>query len=319
MTSKSHSTFLSALVIAALLGTGATVGVTTPSPTPSASAPAFQFGTIAIGGVPKVGGQPIQAVVGGVVSEGLTQQYQWYRDSTAITGQRANKYTPVAADFGKTLKVVVGFYQGTVKVGQTTATASAVQPGTIEGSVGIGGAPIIGGTLFAQLSGPAATLAQQPGSTVGYRWVVNGAVVSGAQVLPVARPAAGTGVLLEATVRAPGYTPRGFSASVGVAPVASTLQFQHVGPAQGNQRFVAVQPDTFGYSQSGTVLRYEWFRNGQLINVTGGPQVLLPSSLPVGSTVTVVQVASVAGYPEHRIPGLNRILVQSPGFWKLVS
>jgi hypothetical protein len=185
---------------------------------------------------------------------------------------------------------------------------AAAQVTPVQGAVNITGTPSVGATVGAQLVGPAAQLVQQtPGATVQYAWrSVSGQFAAGPSTL-VPRQLGGSSLLLEARVTVPGYTTTVFTSTTGIAPRPSNVFIQQVIP-QGAQRLVVAQADLAGYA-SGSNLRYEWFRNGQLVNVTGGPQAQLPSS-PSGTEFRVVQVVQSPGFPEHRLNAVNRIIVQ---------
>lgn len=125
---------------------------------------------------------------------------------------------------------------------------------------------------------------------------------------------AGAVVSLRATVSAPGYVSTTFTASVSIAPAPSNVRIAHVVP-QGAQRLLFAQADTYGYA-SGTSFRWEWYRNGQLVQVTGAPQASFAAFPPNGTECRVVQVASGSFPGEHRLNPTNRIVVQN-GQWIL--
>lgn len=200
------------------------------------------------------------------------------------------------------------------------AKAATTQNAPIQGAVAIAGSPSVGGSINAVLIGPAATVAQQPGASVQYAWVLpngsGGTYVRNAPGVLVQRQMAGAVVFLQATVSAPGYAPKTFTAGVSIAPMPSNVRVAQVVP-QGAQRLLFAQPDTSGYA-SGTSFRWEWYRNGQLVQVTSGPQAVFPSSQPSGTEYRVVQVAWGSFPGEHRLNPTNRVVVQN-GQWVPVS
>ncbi|WP_170116295.1 cutinase family protein [Rathayibacter caricis] len=112
-----------------------------------------------------------------------TFTYQWKRGSTAITGATASTYKPVTADVGATLTVTV---TGT-KTGYTTTTKTSAATAAIasEGmatfttapqpSLGMGGTPMAGSTLFSH----AGTWKPTP-TSLAYQWTRNSIAIAGA-------------------------------------------------------------------------------------------------------------------------------------------
>lgn len=114
--------------------------------------------------------------VPGAWTPGAVLKYQWYRAGVAISGASASKYTLVAADQGKLMRLRVG----AIKAGYTTTvkdspTTSAIAVGTLVSS-----RPWISGTARYGY-----TLTANPGTwTAGtafrYQWYRSGAAISGA-------------------------------------------------------------------------------------------------------------------------------------------
>lgn len=81
-------------------------------------------GTVTLDKLNPIAGQTINATYS---KENETVSYKWYRGSTLIYGETDSSYTTVAADVGKTIKVVVtgtGNYTGTKEA--TTGTVSTI-------------------------------------------------------------------------------------------------------------------------------------------------------------------------------------------------
>ncbi|HSK33791.1 MAG TPA: hypothetical protein VK903_09920, partial [Propionicimonas sp.] len=91
--------------------------VTGPTPTLSTTTPII--------------GKPLSAVPGTWGPAGASLTYQWYRGSTALSGQTKVDYTPVAADLGQTLKVAVtGSAFERTNVTRLSASSAPVTTGT---------------------------------------------------------------------------------------------------------------------------------------------------------------------------------------------
>ena len=102
----------------------------TPTPTPTPTTPITAIA--AISGTPQVG---VELTAGALTPAAATASYQWQICATVdgtytnITGATTNKYTPVADDVTKFIKVVAtgtGSYSGSVTSAPTTAVAAAV-------------------------------------------------------------------------------------------------------------------------------------------------------------------------------------------------
>ena len=132
----------------------------TPDPTPTPATPITDIA--AITGTPQVG---VELTAGALTPAGATATYQWTISDTVggtyadISGATTNKYTPVADDATKFIKVVVtgtGNYSGSVTSDPTTAVAAAdIATAGVTGFV----APVTGGTtqVFGGLTAGAAT------------------------------------------------------------------------------------------------------------------------------------------------------------------
>lgn len=122
-----------------------------------------------ISGTAQVG---VELTAGAINPSAATVSYQWLSSSTAngtytnITGATTNKYTPVAGDVGRYLKVTAtgtGSYTGTV----TSAATSAVIAKIALNSMGsITGNTVVGEQLTAGTISPS-------NATVSYQWIIS--------------------------------------------------------------------------------------------------------------------------------------------------
>lgn len=131
--------------------------------------------------------------------------YQWRRNGSAIVGADKQTYTPVRADLGAALSVVLtGTAAGVPSLPQVR-TVGKVQPGSLAAptSVGLTGTPRVGRRLAAVRGTWAPS-----GITFRYQWLRGGRVVSGATGSSYALRAADRGqrVAVRITGSKPGYT-----------------------------------------------------------------------------------------------------------------
>ncbi|WP_432244929.1 hypothetical protein ACRB8A_14430 [Arthrobacter sp. G.S.26] len=149
-----------------------------------------------ISGTPQVG-RALTAVPGTWSPTPDAMSYQWFRSGTAITGAVGKTYTPVGADYGKTITVkVTGNKAGYPAVSRTSAATAVVAKGTLAAPVPtITGTARVGSTLTAVPGtwGPAPV-------TLAYQWKANGVSITGATAATYKPVATDTGKTLTVTV-----------------------------------------------------------------------------------------------------------------------
>jgi hypothetical protein len=116
-------------------------------------------------------GQPLAVNAGAWNPAGTSYAFQWQRDSgsgfTDISGATATGYTPVAADVGAALHVLVTATNG---FGTTTATTAATAPVVADPPVNVT-VPVIGGTARRTSTLTASAGSWTPaGSTFAFQW-----------------------------------------------------------------------------------------------------------------------------------------------------
>ena len=169
-------------------------------------------------GVAKVGG--VLSAVSPTFSPAATQlAYQWMQNGTAIAGATSATYTPSISQQGKTMSVrVTGTRLGYPAAVATSAATGAVLPGTLRATT----SPTVRGTsqLGRVLSATEGTWTPAP-STVRYRWLSGGNVVSGATRSTFVPSVGAVGRSLAVQV---------IASRSGYADVVKTLSFPTVAP-----------------------------------------------------------------------------------------
>lgn len=136
---------------------------------------------------------------------GTTTTYQWRRNGQALVGRVSPTYTPVAADVGSVLSVVVTGAHGAQTTSVVVAAASSTAPDIITAprTVQAGGTPYVGRRLTA-LRGTWSP----SGITFGYQWLRDGRVIAGAtrSTFVIRRIDKGHRLSVRITGRKAGYT-----------------------------------------------------------------------------------------------------------------
>lgn len=213
-------------------------------------------------------GQTLSAGVPSVSPSGATLTYRWYRDfDTVIAGASNSTYRLGTADIGHTIQVGVS-------VGATASGYAASSESVSKSTRPIGGtlaqvtAPSIKGKVTA-----GSTLTLRPGSFMptpsrtSYRWLRDGAAISGATGLTYRIVSRDIGHHLRASVTAtrPDYasttTTTASTATVlgTFTPKAATIS----GTRQVGKTLTAAFPR---WSPAPTSKSYRWYRNGNAIS-----------------------------------------------------
>lgn len=151
---------------------------------------------------PKVGVK-LTATPGTWSQNGVSVAYQWLRNGVDISGATAAKYTPVAADSGKMLSVMVTASKANYTDAVAISSSYKVGPGTLTAPVPtITGTDTVGKTLTAHPG------SWTSGSTLKYQWYAAGKAISGATKATdkLASSVAGKAITVRVTGSKSGYT-----------------------------------------------------------------------------------------------------------------
>jgi hypothetical protein len=283
--------------------------------------------------------KPVAANVTGTVAVGrtltashltwdadATYSYQWYRDSSAISGAKSKTYLLTASDYGHTIKVrVTATKPGTVTRATSAATAK-VGKGTIDvtGALGVSGTVAVGVKLTASL--PAFDTQQdvagnQSGVTVKYQWYRGASKISGATMSTYTLTSSdlGAAISVHTSVSKSGYTSRVLASADTAAVAKGTLAVTLAPTVKSSVKggaFVAGKKVTAsssgwtanGVSTTSVTKRYFWFiydasgpsaepTIGDLVSVTTTGSFTLPSwTKGAGLSVAVYVVGTKSGY-----------------------
>lgn len=135
---------------------------------------------------------------------GTAATYQWRRDGVAIPGRTLPAYTPVAADLGRRLSVVVTGAKGEQTV-TVTATSAVVAKGVIvaPSRISVSGTPRVGRRL-----GAVRGTWSPSGTTFTYRWFRGSKAITGAtgSTYLLRKGDRGYRIQVRITATKPGYT-----------------------------------------------------------------------------------------------------------------
>ncbi|MDR1824789.1 MAG: hypothetical protein LBR27_05585 [Bifidobacteriaceae bacterium] len=253
----------------------------------------FRVGWSTISGEARVG-STVTANAGTWVPVPDSYTYKWKLDGKAIPGATQVTYTPVAADVGKRLTVVVTGQ----KVGYTTAlktspgvVVTAATPRVEVGAVTVGGQVKVGAMADAQVTG-----VSPAGANLSYQWLVAGVAVAGATGQGYAPQAADVGKKLSVRVTATlaGYdTAAVMSPAVDIAlGVLEPGTVKLVGSARVGQT-LSVNPGVWG--PGAVTLSYRW-RVGGAVVPGATSSTYVPQAADAGQTVSVVVTGTKTGY-----------------------
>jgi hypothetical protein len=240
-------------------------------------------------------GSTLTAEAGSWIPEADSLTYQWHRDYAPIPGADSAEYTLTATDIGAAITVAV---TGT-RAGLPSVTKSALAlPKTLNPATPtISGSGVVGTTLVAEPGtwGP-------PPVTLSYRWLRDGATISGAvdPTYELTSADGGTAITVEVTGSKTGHG--------AVTQVSAPL-------AVGKELTVAL-PAVWGNPTAGNILKavpgawgpspvtftYQWFRNGgKLIGATENSYRL--TTADAGKVLQVRVTVSKTGYTTKTYSG----------------
>jgi hypothetical protein len=253
-----------------------------------------------ITGTPAVG-QTLTAEPGDYTpSDGVTLSYQWIRNGVYIDGATASTYTATAADGGTYLSATVTAVRGgeTVILNSNSVTVPVVN----EVPPSITGTATVGHTL---LTSPGTWLSA-PGLTFGYQWLRDGTPISGATLSSYLLSQADAGHLIAARVlgqNAPLDDVVASSAPRAVAALNLTRP-----SFRGVLRAGRLLTASKGlWAAPGHVYRYQWLRNGKVINHATAYRYRLTHH-DRGKRIRVRVTAVRTGFPAvHAVSASKRI------------
>jgi len=247
--------------------------------------------TPTITGTPQVG-QTLTAGAG-AWDPGVTLTHQWAADGTDISGATGTTYDPVAGDVGKTITVkVTGAKPGYTTVTRTSDPTAAVDAGdqTSTPTPTISGTARVGETLTANAG------SWDPGVTLTYQWLSNGAPIAGATAATYTAVAARIGMRLSVTVTGSraGYLTVARTSAQTAQVVPGLLHGAKpviTGQAAVGKKLTALP----GAWSPGVTLRYQWFAKGLAISGATSPHLKVRKAY-LGKRISVRVTGSKPGY-----------------------
>jgi hypothetical protein len=201
--------------------------------------------------------------------------FQWLRNGSAISGATAGTYKQVAADQGKKISVRATYKKAEFAVAEKTSAAVTVQ-GVFGGLV----TPKISGTAAAGYTVKAVvTLPTPKPSAVTYRWLRDGALISGATSASYKLTSLDTGkqIRSRAYFASPGYLTayRDSAAVVSKAVFSSVAAPSISGTATVGSTLKAVVTSP---TPAPSTVSYQWLRNGEAISLRTGASYRLTAA-----------------------------------------
>jgi lysophospholipase L1-like esterase len=200
----------------------------------------------AITGTPLVG-STLMTSNGTWANSPASYGYQWFKNSTAISGATANIFALVAEDFGSSFYARV---TATNVVGSTDAFTQSVGP-VGQNAPANTVAPTISGTtqVTQTLTGTTGTWTNSP--TFTYQWLRNGAAITDATATTYALVQADKDATITFRVTASNLGGTTSATATGVGPITQPAQFIKI-VAEGDSitaGALATDPDTMAYPQ----------------------------------------------------------------------
>lgn len=257
----------------------------------------------AISGTPAVG-YVLTATAAAAVPAADSTAFQWLRNGSPIAGATASTYKQVAADQGQ--QVSVRATRTKAGYADAVSTSGAV---TVLGVFGNLVAPKISGTVAAGYTiKSVVTLPTPAPSAITYRWLRNGAVISGATASSYRLTSLDTGKQIQSRVyfSRPGYlrTYRNSAAFVSKAVFTSVVAPGFTGTtAVGYTLKAAVKLP----SPAPSAVSYQWLRNGVAISRATGASYRL-TTLDRGKQIRLRVKFSRAGYLTATATSAYRII-----------
>ena len=241
----------------------------------------------AISGTPVVDG----LLTASPVSNGSTQvSYKWLRSGKAISGAVESTYTPTGLDYLKPISVTTTVYQLGYPITSSTSQAVTIQAGNLTApQIAIAGSASMAGTVLVTATVPA-------GMKATYQWLRNGVIIPSATKTSYAIKAEDVNGALSIKV---------IFTKVGYNPIAVTSSAVTVNPGNltktptptitgvvGVGKTITAAPGSW---DSGTTLKYQWFRNGLAVSGATAKSYKI-SSTELGATLRIAVTASRPGF-----------------------
>lgn len=292
------------------------------TPTPTIEGLAREGATLSLGSGSLTWSSPAQTSV------------QWLKNGVAVAGATANNLALTASDIGSVFTVAVtGSASGYASVTKVSAPTSVVTAAAI-----IGSKPTITGTAQVGQTITANAGYWESGVALAYKWLRNGAPISGATsaTYTLATEDNGTQVSVEVTGSKSGL-PNLVQTSTAVSVTTTILTLTPTPTISGTPQVGQTLTANAGAWDSGVTLRYQWSRAGVAISgATSTNYVVVAADLNLALSVTVtgsktgfvsvtktsnpinVVSGSFASAPTPTISGtakLDQTLTVSAGTW----
>ncbi|MFM7030197.1 MAG: S8 family serine peptidase [Micrococcales bacterium] len=226
------------------------------------------------------------------VSRSAAISYLWYRNNVPVPGTFGGTYKVGSLDTAASIRVLasisLGGYFKTLVMSSPLQERSINQ--TLSPTPTIAGSPLVGVQVTAQPG------TWDPGMSFSYQWLRNGTAITGAtsQTYLLAPADLSAQVSVSVTGSSPGYYPQ-TKTSGTVTVGAGNLTLTPVPNVTGTFAVGRVLTLDAGTWDDGTVLRYQWLRNGTAIaGETKGTYETVPTDK--GATIQVTVTATKIGY-----------------------
>lgn len=220
----------------------------------------------------------------GTWTSGTTFTYQWYADSTAISGATASAYKLTTAQQGKQISVnVTGKRSGYTTVSKTSAkTTKALLSAT----------PTVSGTAAV-----GSTLTAKPGTwtsstALTYQWYAGSSAISGAtsSTYKLSSGTAGKQISVKVTGKRSGYTTVAKTSAKTTSVMLAATPTISGSSAVGST--LTAKPGTWTTS---TAFTYQWLRNGVAISGATGSS-FRPKPTDAYAKISVKVTGKRSGY-----------------------
>jgi hypothetical protein len=248
------------------------------------------FISLTIAGSVKVG-QTLTATPSISSPNGATLTYQWLRNGAAISHATKSTYAVSTSDYKQKLSVkVTATKHGYTSASRTSAATAAVGAGTIGITTGasITGTTAVGSKLTAHIT-------TAPTATNSYQWRANDVAIKNATASTYTLSAGELGKQISVVIKAAktDYTTITSTSAESAAVGTGTLTLGV--PTLAGSTKVGKSLTAKVTSTSGALLRYSFYSDGTLVQLSTSPVLVLTWDL-VGTHITVSVAGSKPGY-----------------------
>jgi hypothetical protein len=242
---------------------------------------------------------------------GATLSYQWKVAGT-VTGGSTNSYTPVPADFGKSITVTTSAAKsGYVTTNDaTSAVTRTVAHGTLATH-----SPVVTGKRNVGQTLTATAAAWGPGTVpLTWKWTRNGKTISGATDSSYLLTASDKAARIDAvaTGSEDGYTTASVSSATKSLVAAPLLTSTPVPTINGSATVGTTLTITTGDWAPATVtLHYQWLVSGKAVSTATKSTFTIPASAK-GKTVSVTVTGTKTGYTSASATSAKTVAVTEP-------